>query len=92
MHRAQIAEELLGHDRGPRPRELVRQFQKSLHDPDPACDRVVVEVAAQLLVAPSLKHLPHRLRLSVQQRNRAHHIDATALIDGQNGLQTGLIQ
>jgi hypothetical protein len=28
----------------------------------------------------------------VQQRNRPHHIDATALIDGQNGLQTGLIQ
>jgi hypothetical protein len=36
---------------------------------------------------PSLKHLSHRLRLSVQQRNRAHHIDAAALIDRQRGLQ-----
>jgi hypothetical protein len=87
-HRAQIAEELLSHDRGPRPRELVGHLE-SLHDPDPTCDRLVVEVAAQLLVAPPLKHLPHRLRLSVQQWNRPHRIDATALIDGQNGLQPG---
>ena len=87
MHGAQVAEELLGHDRGPRPRELVGHPQEPLHDPDPACDRVVVEVAAQLLVALSLNYLPHRLRLSVQQWNRAHRIDATALIDRQNGLQ-----
>jgi hypothetical protein len=86
-HRAQIAEELLSHDRGPRPRELVGHLQEPLHDPDPTCDRLVVEVAAQLLVAPPLKHLLDGLRLGMQQRDRPDDVHATASIDGQNDLQ-----
>jgi hypothetical protein len=42
--------------------------QEPLHDPYPTSDRLVVEVAAQLPVAPTLKHFLDRLRLSVQQR------------------------
>jgi hypothetical protein len=65
---------------------------RCLHGLGGMSDRLVVEVAAQLLVAPPLKHLPHRLRLSVQQRNRPHHIDATALIRRAKRPPTGLIQ
>ena len=44
---------------------------------------VVVEVAAQLLIAPPLKHLPHRLRLSVQ---RDRQLSATPHpLPGQDG-------
>ena len=66
-------------------------LQEPLHDPDPSLDGVVAQVAAQLLVAPSVEHFLHGLRLDVQQRNRSHNIDATALIDGHNSLPAYLI-
>ena len=52
----------------------------------------MIQVAAQLLITPTLEHLVDGLGLRMQYRNRTDHIHATALIDGQNGLQTCLIQ
>ena len=51
-----------------RPRELVGHLQERLHDPDPTGDRLVIEVAAQLLVAPPFEHFLDGLRLRMQQR------------------------
>ena len=46
-----------------------------------------LEVAAQLLIAPPLEHLLDGLRLGMQQRDRAHDVDATALIDRHRSLR-----
>ena len=47
----------------------------------------MIQVAAQLLIMPTLKHLVDGLGLRMQYRNRTSKY-ATALIDGQNSLQT----
>ena len=67
-------------------------LDEALDEADSPRDRVVVQVAAQLLVTPSLEHLVDGLGLRMQYRNRTDHVHATALIDGQNGLQTCLIE
>lgn len=86
-YRAQVAEEFLDHRGGPGPWKLVGICQEPLNEPDPLCDGVVCKVAAELLVAPTLKHLPNRLCLGMQQRNRADNVEAATSIDGQNGLR-----
>jgi len=58
---------------------------------DTAVDSVVVEVAAQLLVAPAVQHFLDGLDLRMQQRNGTNQEHATALIDGQFGLPGRLI-
>lgn len=65
VDRAQITEELLSDRRCPCPRELVGNVDEPLHDPDPPGDRLVIEVAAQLLIAPPLEHLLDGLRLGM---------------------------
>jgi hypothetical protein len=45
-----------------------------------------------LLIPPTLEHLVDGLGLRIQYGNRTDYVHATALIDGQNGLQTRLIQ
>ena len=50
-------------------------------------NRVSIQVATQLLIAPTLEHLVDRLGLRMQHRNRTDHIHATTQIDRQNGLQ-----
>jgi hypothetical protein len=72
--------------------ELVGVVQEPRHQRDPLLDGVVGKVAAQLLIAPTLEHLGDRLRLRMQQRNRAHNIEAAALVNRQSSLQTRLIQ
>jgi hypothetical protein len=55
-------------------------------------DRVVIQIAAQLLVTPNLQHLVDRLDLWVQNGNRADQVHAAALVDGQISLHGCLIQ
>jgi hypothetical protein len=52
----------------------------------------MIQIAAQLLIPPTLEHLVDGLGLRIQYGNRTDYVHATALIDGQNGLQTRLIQ
>ena len=52
----------------------------------------MIQVAAQLLITPTRQHLVDSLGLRMQYGNRTDHVHATALIDGQNSLQTCLIQ
>ena len=78
--------------RRPRPRELIGVLDEALDEPHPPRDRVRIQVAAQLLITPTLEHLLDSLGLRMQHRNRTDHIHATALIDGQNGLQACLIR
>jgi hypothetical protein len=62
-------------------------LNEAFDEPHSPCDRVMIQVAAQLLVAPSLEHLVDGLGLRMQHGNRTDQIHATAVIDGQNGLQ-----
>ena len=62
-------------------------FNEALHEPCSSRDRVMIQVAAQLLVTPTLEHLVDGLGLRMQYGNRTDHVHATALIDGQNRLQ-----
>ncbi|GAB5898949.1 hypothetical protein OKHIL_47580 [Mycolicibacterium mageritense] len=57
----------------------------------PLVDGLMVEVAAQLLVAPPIEHLLDGLGLRMQQRNRAHQEHATALIDRQTEPPSSLV-
>jgi hypothetical protein len=92
FHRAQIAEKLLHQARRPRPRKLIGRLDEALNQARSPRNRVSIQVAAQLLIAPTLEHLVDRLGLRMQHRNRTDHIHATAQIDGQNGLHTCLTQ
>jgi hypothetical protein len=53
---------------------------------DTGVDGVVVEVAAQLLVPPTVQHFLDGLNLGMQQWDRANQEHASALVDGQFGL------
>lgn len=44
------------------------------------------QIPTQLLVTPARQHLLHRLHLGMQQRNRAHDVDAATLVDAQHDL------
>jgi hypothetical protein len=48
-------------------------------------DRVMIQVAAELLITPILDYLVDGLGLWMQYRNRTDDVHATALIDGRNG-------
>ena len=53
----------------------------------------MIQVAAQLLITPTREHLVDGLGLRMDATREPNWPrTATALIDGQNGLQTGLIQ
>ena len=56
-----------------------------------ALDGVVRQVAAQLLIAPTVEHLLNRVRLGMKQRNRVDEIETATLVDGQKGLPSGLV-
>ena len=45
-------------------------LDETLDQPDSSRNRVMAQVAAHLLIAPSLEHLINGLRLRMQQRNR----------------------
>jgi hypothetical protein len=92
LQRAQIAEELLHHGRRPRPREFVGVIDEALDEARSRRNRVSIQVAAQLLVAPPLEHFVDRLGLRMEHRNRADDVHATTQIDGQDGPPDGLIQ
>lgn len=81
---AQVGEELLDDGRRPRPGELVGVRDEPANQADTGVDGVVVEVAAQLLVAPAVQHFLDRLDLGMQQRDRANQEHATALVDGNS--------
>jgi hypothetical protein len=66
----------------------VRLSQRDVGSPR---DRVMIQVATQLLITPTLEHLVDGRGLRMQYGNRTDHVHATA-IDGQKGLQTCLIQ
>jgi len=51
----------------------------------PTRDRVMIQVAAELLIQTILEHLVDGLGLWMQYRHRTDHVHATALIDGRNG-------
>ena len=63
-------------------------LDEALDQARPPRNRVSIQVAAQLLVAPTLEHFVDRLGLRMQHGNRTDDVHATAQIDGQNGLQT----
>jgi hypothetical protein len=90
--RPQIAEELLNQGRRPHPRELIVVLDETLNQPDSSRNRVMAQVAAHLLIAPSLQHLIDGLHLRMQQRNRSDDMHAATLVEGQISLQTGLIR
>jgi hypothetical protein len=77
----------LDHRRGPRPRKLVGIGEESLDKPDPLVDGVVREVAAQLLISPTVEHLLNSVRLGVKQWNGVDDVETATLVDGQTGLQ-----
>ena len=62
------------------------------HEARPPRNRVSIQVAAQLLVAPTLEHFVDRLGLRMQHGNRTDDVHATAQIDGQDGPPDCLIQ
>lgn len=60
--------------------------------PDSSRNRVVAQVAAHLLVAPTLEHLIDGLRLRMQQRHRSDDMNPTALVEGQISLPPSLTE
>lgn len=87
----EVGEEFLDDGRCPRPGVLIGVGDEPPNQADTAVDGVVVEVAAQLLVAPAVQHFLDGLDLRMQQRNGTNQEHATALVDGQFGLPGRLI-
>jgi hypothetical protein len=54
FHRAQIAEKLLHQARRPRPRKLIGRLDEALNQARSPRNRVSIQVAAQLLITPTL--------------------------------------
>jgi hypothetical protein len=66
-----------------RSRQLLRITSRLCFGPVAPTLWGFTQEATQLLVPPTLEHLLNRLRLGVQQRNRAHNVEATTLVDRQ---------
>ncbi len=59
-------------------------LDETLDQPDSSRNRVMAQVAAHLLIAPSLQHLINGLRLRMQQRNRPDDVHAATLVEGKS--------
>jgi len=66
-------------------------LDETLDQPDSPGNRVMAQVAAHLLVPPTLEHLLDGLRLWVQQRNRPDDMHTATLVEGQISLPPCLI-
>jgi hypothetical protein len=67
-------------------------LDETLNQPYSSGNRVVVQVAAHLLVTPALEHLVDGLRLRMQQRNRSDDVNPAALVEGQISLPPSLTE
>lgn len=78
---AKIAEELVDHGDGPGPWKLVRVLDEALHLLDAGVDSLELQIAAELLVAPALKHFGDCLFFGVQGPDRVNEICTSDVVD-----------